>query len=109
MDVAPSTTNFVRVHTVHHQPLKIEQLVDDAIVREEAQFASLDFKCRGDTDVPVICYKNKWDEIWNHDWFYHSIEDEELPLVSTQLENLPKGVGTAYEDGDADRLFLNCF
>jgi hypothetical protein len=39
--------------------LKIECLVDGVLVREEAQFASLNFKYRGDTDVPVVVYKNK--------------------------------------------------
>jgi hypothetical protein len=44
---------------MHHQPLKIEHLVDGALVREEAQFASLNFKYHGDTNVPVVAYKNK--------------------------------------------------
>jgi hypothetical protein len=85
MDVSPTAANFVRVHTVHHQPLKVERLVDSALVREEAQFSSLNFKYPGDTDVPVFCYKNKWDENWNHYWFYYTIENEELPLSSPSL------------------------
>jgi hypothetical protein len=109
MSVSPTTANFVRVHTVHHQPLKIERLIDGALVREEAQFSSLNFKYCGDTDVPVIAYKNKWDKNWNHYWFYYTVDDKELPHVCTQFENLPKGVGIAYEDGDVDRLFLVAF
>jgi hypothetical protein len=109
MSVSPSAANFVRVHTVHHQPLKIERLIEGALVHEEAQFASLNFKYRGDTDVAVVGYKNKWDENWNHYWFYYIVDDEELPLVCTQFENLPMGVGTTYEDGDAGRLFLIAF
>jgi hypothetical protein len=109
MGVAPSIANFVRVQTVHHQPLKVDRVADGALVHEEVQFASLNFKYRSDVDVPVVCYNNKWDENWNHYWFYHIVEHEELPLVCTQLENLPKGVGTAYEDGDIDHLLLNCF
>jgi hypothetical protein len=92
------------VHTVHHQPIKVDRVADGALVREEAQFASINFKYRSDLDVPVVCYKNKWDKNCNNYWFYHTI-----PLVCTQLENLPKGVGTAYKDGNLDRLFLTTF
>jgi hypothetical protein len=61
MSVSPTAAN-----TVHHQPLKIEHLIYGALVRDEAQFASLNFKYCGDTDVPVVGYKNMWDENWNH-------------------------------------------
>jgi hypothetical protein len=88
MSMSPTTANFVKVHTIHHQPLKLEHLVDGVLVREEAQFASLNFKYRGDTDVPVVGYKNKWDENRNHYyWFYYTVDTEELPLVCTQFEN----------------------
>jgi hypothetical protein len=106
MYVNPTSANFVRVHIVHHQPLKIKCLVDSALVREEAQFASLNFKYRCDTDVPVITCKNKWEENWNHYWFYYTVDDEELPLVCSHFEPLPKGVGTAYEDEDSIVFFL---
>jgi hypothetical protein len=66
MFVSPTVANFVRVHTVHHQPQKIERLVDGALVREKVYLASLNFKYCGDTDVPVIAYKNKWDENFKH-------------------------------------------
>jgi hypothetical protein len=109
--VAPVVANVVRDHIVHHQPLKVECLVEGALVCEEAQFASLNFKYRNDAEVPIVCYKNKWDENWNHYWFYHTVKDDELPLVRacTQLDNLPKGVATAYGDGDRDHLLFTCF
>jgi ferric iron reductase protein FhuF len=40
--------------------------------------------------------------IWNHYWFYHSVEVDEMPFVCSQISNFPKGVGTAYEEGDPD-------
>jgi hypothetical protein len=66
MGVGLGVANFVRVHTVHHQPLKLERFVDGALVREEAQFASLSFKDHTDVDVPIVFYKNKWENNWNH-------------------------------------------
>jgi hypothetical protein len=32
-----------------------------------------------------------------------------MPFVCSQISNFPKGVGTAYEEGDPDWLFLICF
>jgi hypothetical protein len=32
-----------------------------------------------------------------------------MPLIFTEFQNLSKGVGTAYKDGNADRLFFVCF
>jgi hypothetical protein len=109
MGVAPGLDNFVRLHAVHHQPRKLEWLADGALVREEAQFDSLNFKYRTNVDVAIVFYKNKWENNWNHYWFYHSVEADEMPLVCSEIGNLPKGVGTAYKDGDTDRLFLICF
>jgi hypothetical protein len=50
MSMSPSAAN-----TVHHQPLKIEHLVCGSLVRDEAQFASLNIKYRGDT----CCHENR--------------------------------------------------
>jgi hypothetical protein len=35
------------------------------VVKEEAQFASLNFKYHSNVEAPVVCYKNKWDKYWN--------------------------------------------
>jgi hypothetical protein len=109
MGVAPNVASFVRVHNVHHQCLKLERLVDGALVREEAQFASLNFNYCTNVDVPVVCYENKWEDNWNYYWFYHYVEANEMSLACYKISNLPKGVGTAYEDGDTDWLFLVFF
>jgi hypothetical protein len=38
MSVAPNATNFVRAHTVHHQPLIFEHLNCENIVREVREY-----------------------------------------------------------------------
>ena len=59
MGVELSVANFIRAHIIHHQPLHLERLDGKKLVKEEAQFASLNFRYRSDVDVPVISYKNK--------------------------------------------------
>jgi hypothetical protein len=65
MGVSPSVENFVQAHTIHHQPLHMERMQGSTVVKEEAQFASLNFKYHSNVEAPVVCYKNKWDKYWN--------------------------------------------
>ncbi|PUZ65799.1 hypothetical protein GQ55_3G253900 [Panicum hallii var. hallii] len=109
MGVSPSVENFVRAHTIHHQPLHMERMQGSTVVKEEAQFASLNFKYHSDVEAPVVCYKNKWDKYWNAYWFYYTVDDENSPLTCMDLRDLPKGIGTRPEDTDTSRIFLVAF
>ncbi|PVH62313.1 hypothetical protein PAHAL_3G264000 [Panicum hallii] len=109
MGVSPSVENFVQAHTIHHQPLHMERMQGSTVVKEEAQFASLNFKYHSNVEAPVVCYKNKWDKYWNAYWFYYTVDDENSPLTCMDLRDLPKGIGTRPEDTDTSRIFLVAF
>jgi hypothetical protein len=54
MGVAPSVVNFVRAHTIHHQPLHMERIDNATVVKEEAQFASLNFMYHSHIEAPMV-------------------------------------------------------
>lgn len=92
MGVVPSADAFLRSHAVHHQPKYVDAVVNDKLVKYDAQYACLNFKYASEVDSPVTAYRNKWVD-WNKWWFYFKIGVpeglERHPLSASFVGQLP--------------------